>query len=163
MKTTYTDEQLQAAIDAAFPAGAREDECRLDINPEDSEWESEAPNRLSCEGGRAMTQEEKRIKLAEADGWKPNGAGYWHKNGEVCALQFESLDGRGNDVYPLPNYFHDLNAVHELEKVLDEKQQDIMNNTLWDIMSGRKYLWHATATQRAEALGLTLGLWEDAQ
>jgi len=47
MKTTYTDEQLQAAIDAAFPMGARTDGCLLDSDPEDTEWESEAPNRLS--------------------------------------------------------------------------------------------------------------------
>ncbi len=96
-----------------------------------------------------MTQDEKRIKLAEAGGWiyDPQEEYPW-----------QDPEGEGYR-YPL-DYFNDLNAVHELEKVLDEKQQDIMNNTLWDIMSGRKYLWHATATQRAESLGLTLNLWK---
>jgi len=99
-----------------------------------------------------MTEEEKRIKLAEAGGWT--------KFYESWSGQKKACIPNDSQILPLPDYFNDLNAVHELEKVLDEKQQDIMNNTLWDIMSGRKYLWHATATQRAEALGLTLNLWK---
>jgi hypothetical protein len=91
-----------------------------------------------------MTPEEQRVAIAEACGWK---TGYrdpeaWH---------------------PLPDYLNDLNAMHEAEKVLNEKQEDIMNSTLWDIMGGRKYLWHATASQRAEALLRTVGKWKEAK
>ena len=91
-----------------------------------------------------MNQEEQRIAIAEACGWK---TGYrdpeaWH---------------------PLPDYLNDLNAMHDAEKVLNEKQEDIMNSTLWDIMDGRKYLWHATASQRAEAFLRTIGKWKEAK
>lgn len=55
----------------------------------------------------------------------------------------------------------DLNAMHEAEKVLTEAQQDTMNNLLWDAMGGKKYLWHATAAQRAEAFLRTLNLWTE--
>jgi hypothetical protein len=91
-----------------------------------------------------MTPEEQRIAIAEACGWK---TGYrdpeaWH---------------------PLPDYLNDLNAMHEAEKVLDKRQEDIMNSTLWDIMDGRKYLWHATASQRAESFLRTVGKWKEAK
>ena len=36
-----------------------------------------------------------------------------------------------------------------------------MNDTLWDMCEGRKYLWHATASQRAEAFLRTIGKWEE--
>jgi hypothetical protein len=89
-----------------------------------------------------MTKEEQRIAIAEVCGWK---TGYrdpeaWH---------------------PLPDYLNDLNAMHDAEKVLNEKQEDIMNSTLWDIMDGRKYLWHATVSQRAEAFLRTVGKWKE--
>jgi hypothetical protein len=64
---------------------------------------------------------------------------------------------------PVPDFVNDLSAMHEAEKVLNEKQEDIMNSTLWDIMGGRKYLWHATASQRAEALLRTVGKWKEAK
>ena len=88
-----------------------------------------------------MNQEEQRIAIAEACGWK---TGYrdpeaWH---------------------PLPDYLNDLNAMHDAEKVLNEKQEDIMNSTLWDIMDGRKYLWHSTASQRAKAFVITIEKWK---
>jgi len=103
-----------------------------------------------------MTQEEKRIKLAEAfgmTGWK--------------------------EARCLPDYFGDLNAAHELEELLTESQQSIFAdrlNMLHEIadltylnsnargyrkalFSEAFHLIHATAAQRAEALGLTLNLW----
>jgi hypothetical protein len=118
-----------------------------------------------------MTQEEKRIKLAEAGGLKVIDVPFIPSQTKAAGCVF--TDAARTEwrkcypsscgVYGIPDYFNDLNTVHELEEVLDEKQQDIMNDTLWDIMSGRKYLWHATASQRAEAIGLTLGLWEAAK
>jgi uncharacterized protein YodC (DUF2158 family) len=48
MKTTYTEQQIQAAIDAAFPMGVRGDGCDLDTTMGSSQiWREEAPNRLS--------------------------------------------------------------------------------------------------------------------
>jgi hypothetical protein len=61
----------------------------------------------------------------------------------------------------VPDYCNDLNEMHEAVKMLNEKQEDIMNSTLWDIMDGRKYLWHSTASQQAEAFVRTIDKWKD--
>jgi hypothetical protein len=121
-----------------------------------------------------MTQEEKRIKLCEFAGWKGIVAshmiGYapWRvpyesrvKNTPVEDLEMIPLD-------PLPNYFTDLNAVHELEKLLTDNQHNDFRDRLWndvyDLGSedtlGRDF-FSATAAQRAEALGRTLSLWTE--
>lgn len=105
-----------------------------------------------------MTQEQKQIKLAEAAGWR----------------LFSSFDNlwappkRGVeydcDAYPLPDYFNDLNAVHELEEELDDSQKMLYVAKLSQILSPSKFpqsfrILHTTAEQRCEALGLTLNLW----
>jgi len=87
-----------------------------------------------------MTQEQKRIKIAEAV---------------------------GKDA----DYFNDLNAMHEAEKKLPVELMGTMAMHLSRIVgySGvnnsskplphAAYIWHATATQRAEAFGKALNLW----
>jgi len=107
-----------------------------------------------------VNQEEQRVAIAEACGWK-NVAPQIVKN-----VKHEGDDitvGISSDSGWVPDYLNDLNAMHEAEKVLNEKQEDIMNSTLWDIMDGRKYLWHATACQRAEAFLRTIGKWKEAK
>jgi hypothetical protein len=94
-----------------------------------------------------MTQEQKRIKLVEAGGWKPDKRGFgW-------------LSPHGYYDTP-PDYFNDLNAVHEVEKVLTEDQYDEYRHHL---VKPAGYLWRgifsATSAQRAEALGKALNLW----
>jgi len=120
-----------------------------------------------------MNQEQKRIKLAEAGGWLRMGAdleyaitrpeGRWEK-GELTVFHFGQL----------PDYFNDLNAMHELEKVLTEEQREQYAIILIHRISGgglatvdgyTNYddscdVITASAAQRAEAIGLTLGLWE---
>jgi len=109
-----------------------------------------------------LTQEDKRIKLAEAGGWKRKSVdleyplsrpeGRWEK-GELTVFHFGQL----------PDYFNDLNAVHELEKVLTKPQQNKFILELDVIIRGDGDYFdiaHATAAQRAEVIGLTLGLWE---
>jgi hypothetical protein len=91
------------------------------------------------------TQEEKRIKLAEADEWKPDsrGLGWLSPHGYYA---------------PPPDYFNDLNAVHELEKVMRPPKQETW--CLWEGYCRRiEDDPHATAAQRAEAIGKTLNLW----
>jgi hypothetical protein len=66
----------------------------------------------------------------------------------------------------IPDFYTDLNAVHELEKLLTEKGV----NAWWEYVNrinrlnptpfGRETAVHATAAQRAEAIGLTLNLWK---
>jgi hypothetical protein len=96
-----------------------------------------------------MTQEEKRIKLAEADGWI-----------EITKPWVEVI----------PDYFHDLNAVHELEQQTWSKEWNLRDDfcdhlaLIIDPVHGYRGLkttdaLQANAAQRAEALGLTLNLW----
>lgn len=126
-----------------------------------------------------MTQKQKRIKLAEASGWelKSNGLS------RMWSWQNESLNHRKKWVAHkemasqgvLPNYFSDLNAVHELERIIDKlcKEGDYWFHLRelcdfpdaesdWDKVDFFTAV-HATAAQRAEAIGLTLGLWEAAK
>lgn len=118
-----------------------------------------------------MTQEQKRIKLAEADGWKV------HPKDRFIVIPPNSP----HSVQPLstiPDYFNDLNAMHKAEKVLRGHAQ--ISAYVWELErlthwkpdyreggDGKQYIspaayyctTHATAAQRAEALGLTLNLW----
>ncbi len=74
----------------------------------------------------------------------------------------------------VPDYFNDLNAMHEAEKVLTISQQGVYTRHLMDICgtSGAwhngatttlNWFWHATAAQRAEAFLRTLDLWKDTE
>jgi hypothetical protein len=101
-----------------------------------------------------LTEQEKRIKLAEAQG----------------------LTG-WEEARCLPDYFNDLNAVHELEKMLlpDDayySQRNFYSSEVgrvtgndngqgWKPLSNDACfnILHATAAQRAEAIGKTLNLW----
>ena len=91
-----------------------------------------------------MNPEQQRIAIAEACGWK---TGYrdpeaWH---------------------PLPDFLHDLNAMHEAEKVLTSEQ---VTSYVYSLESMND-LWStpafATAAQRAEAFLRTIGKWEESK
>jgi hypothetical protein len=107
-----------------------------------------------------MTQEEKRIKLAEAGGWT--------KVHQSWTGQKKACIPNDSQILPLPDYFTDLNAVHELEKVLtDEQWLEYREELRTAILGGIRLVsqWckadlHATAAQRCEALGITLNLWK---
>ena len=67
------------------------------------------------------------------------------------------------------DYCRDLNAMHEAEKVLTPKEEDVYFFTLkhiagdliWYRTASRNY--RATARQRAEAFLRTLGKWEETE
>ena len=91
-----------------------------------------------------MNPEQQRIAIAEACGWK---TGYrdpeaWH---------------------PLPDFLHDLNAMHEAEKVLTNEQLEVYCNILHKPNHGVYWAIHATASQRAEAFLRTIGKWEESK
>ena len=99
-----------------------------------------------------MTQEQKRIKIAEACGWAVHDT--------------STLFGRhayGCHSATIPDYFNDLNACHEMEKVLKdheiEQYNDLLGSFLWSGYPASRRNFHATATQRTEAFGKTLNLW----
>jgi hypothetical protein len=120
-----------------------------------------------------MSPEKQRIKIAEACGWTEI---QWSElinpriaieNKQFCrdTEQFRCLW--------LPNYLNDLNAMHEAEKVMTDKQKENYPINLARVIRHQlgiddgKSIYHwkfstfATAAQRAEALGLTLNLWTE--
>ena len=107
-----------------------------------------------------MTQDEQRIAIAEWCGWTLEDTGNgkcWHKDG----IQAEEAP---------PVYQQDLNACHEAEKNLSPEQTSRYENLLalqvfkedkdeyWvnGIKHINAYCFHATASQRCEALCRTL-------
>lgn len=138
-----------------------------------------------------MNQEEKNIKLAEFEGWqlrwqnkgggklfaeKPNGhcwpmwippQKWWSSEAGKAAMQSADFDAQP------PDYFKDLNAVHDVERQLgkiDKGGWDMINKylkTLYDVVqdphichTSHAYAYAtAPAHERAEALGKALNLW----
>jgi len=110
------------------------------------------------------TEDEKRILIAEKIGWKnciliqaakleTSKFNVWKpKSITGIAPWDDEFDGpRG-----LPDYFHDLNAAHIMEKNLTIEEWD----SYCDVLGGSKQACaHATSDRRAEAFGTILGLW----
>ena len=125
-----------------------------------------------------MTPELQRIKIAEACGWREvTKSGPF--SGQIQGITpsadnarpAQALDDRdGRQWYWVPNYLHDLNAMHEAELAL-LRTDDLMAtwiHTLRSICSefgdsqiGNALAARATAAQRAEAFLRTLDLWEE--
>lgn len=116
----------------------------------------------------SMSEEEINVAIAECCGWKGP------KNPETLA-RIEGWDSQHwgcwilkpngclDSVHRIPNYCGDLNAMHEAEKVLQQRMEKwwnytsqlaVVNSTLG--VGGEA---HATAPQRAEAFLRTLGKW----
>ncbi len=126
-----------------------------------------------------MKPSEQRIAIAEACGatWGHpvfNHDGKWHAHFAKNPFEFDSSwAGKAPPIaecvheLDIPDYLKDLNAMHEAEKVLNDKQCDNYRNELDRLcLSEHKTVvedrvWHATAAQRAEAFLRTLGLWKD--
>ena len=106
-----------------------------------------------------MTPDQQQIDIAIACGWT-----------EIDGLSAKGLMGRPSGKICsfdyLPDYLADLNACHEMEKVLTDKGV----NAWWAYVAninrnnprpfGSETAVHATAAQRAEAFLRTLGLWQ---
>ena len=81
----------------------------------------------------------------------------------ICApLPFPDSKG---DAVSIPDYFNDINAMHEAESILDDLQQCQFCDALFRLMNSPDGVSefmkvHATASQRAEAFGITLNLWK---
>lgn len=109
-----------------------------------------------------MTQEQKRIKLAKAAGWT--------KVHQSWTGQKMACIPNDSQILPLPDYFNDLNAVHDF---ISQKLTTTLMLAEYEyrlracLADGRPTfevagyeLANAIAAQRCEALGLTLKLWE---
>jgi hypothetical protein len=99
-----------------------------------------------------MNMEQQRIAIAEACGWTDTPI----------------VDGKYGQT-DVPDYLNDLNAMHEVEKVLTEEQRIAYSNHTYDVAckvqrETEKWRWISlTAKQRAEAFLKTIGLWEDGE
>ena len=127
-----------------------------------------------------MTPEAQQIAMAEAHGWDydPEEAHEWGSRGQWVRQPEKKHERRRLfSKSCIPDYLNDLNAMHEAEKVLNEKQLYCYGNKLDDLtrreevmemsyVNGPKAgmypeLFRATAAQRAEAFLRTIGKWEE--
>jgi hypothetical protein len=111
-----------------------------------------------------MNPEQQRIAIAEACGWRlfSQFKNLWAPPRSV--VEYDC------DAYPLPNYPFDLNAMHEVESILNADQMVSYDYHLDRVVgNGRQglnieyFLWSATAAQRAEAFLRTIGKWEESK
>ena len=102
-----------------------------------------------------MKDQDKNLAVAKFHGWEeirhnPKTDLWYGKPPKYAAHPWDVV---------IPDYGKDLNAMHQVELKLTIHQQNIMNDTLWDMMSGSRYLWMASASEHREALLRTLSLW----
>ena len=101
-----------------------------------------------------MNEEAQRIAIAEACGWKPTGE-YFEDDWVWMSKGFERVKQR-----MLPDYLHDLNAMHDAAMTLKGSQRGRCNGWVAGLCTDN-YPTEATAPQRAEAFLRTLGLWTE--
>ncbi len=112
-----------------------------------------------------MTDDQINVAIAEACGWvdrgsfnesRPEDHKFKRRIGNT-----ENYEWRWQHEF---NYCTDLNAMHEAEKMLTEIQCKFFRTFLYEKLTDEpasRYIWHATARQRAEAFLRTLGKWEE--
>lgn len=95
-----------------------------------------------------MSNEQINIAIAEACGWHTIAFNRgWVKVGD------------GETQAMIPDYCNDLNAMHEVEKIMTADQWYEYDRSM-PLRDPQKM--HVTAAQRAEAFLRTLGKWEEA-
>lgn len=109
-----------------------------------------------------LTEEEKRIAIAKSCGWE------WKRSDQTIVCEWHNPFGDVGGF--IPNYFHNLNAMHEAEKVLTDEEYVDYANTLseaaYHLAHGLPHVVitrntvSPSAAQRAEAFGRVKGLWE---
>lgn len=101
-----------------------------------------------------MEPEQKRIKIAEACGWKidrdPDGTHWFQLDGDKVWVT----------ICEIPDYITDLNAMHEAEKALNEEQMIQYTSFLFMACDDWRGATIATAAQRAESFLKTLNLYK---
>ena len=105
-----------------------------------------------------LTDEEKRIKILTLSGWMPNDNcngtdSGWFSDDPIWK---EYMKGGAPMLENTPDYLHDLNACHGMEKVLWEKGRVCAFEEMLDEICQPKPIWYATAAQCCEAFVLTM-------
>lgn len=121
-----------------------------------------------------MSPEAQRIAIAEACGWSQIKNFHTMKIGGMW-LGYPPVNPIIGEPTAIPDYLNDLNQMHEAERqaslglircaayesLLKEIITRDFQSKTPETRVAELYTWHATATQRAEALLKTLGLWKD--
>jgi hypothetical protein len=117
-----------------------------------------------------MTQNEINIAIAEACGWKriePICIDYMWRPGAMTRGTASWKRPTGEPVLAewLPDFSSDLNACHEMEKVLTFQQRFTFRSHLTMMHKDKEYpdthVMASTAPQRCVAFLKTLSLWKD--
>lgn len=115
-----------------------------------------------------MTQEQKRIKIAEACGFKFKQLFLGDPYGVAPNQHKEKHEPAhwNRDLYEIPEYFMDLNACYEMEQRVRGDSQlwdDYCKNLVNVCSQGHPFrennIVGANSAERAEAFGKTLNLW----
>lgn len=127
-----------------------------------------------------MTDEEKRVKIAEACGLVEPKFVMYHQSPQggglaaVCSKVPHSYHKDDFEWKPVPDYLNSLDAMHEAENTLQAgpcfayhkhlrsiRRKEFLDNQNGAIIEhcAGTFDWHATARQRAEAFGRTMNLW----
>lgn len=116
-----------------------------------------------------MNEEEQRIAIAKAHGWTtkklPNT---WDTDLDVYWIS-PTGDPKAYKNDSLPDYPHDLNAIHAVLIVLTEPEQRICLGHIADIVGARENAYlapsfaalRATAAEWCEAFLRAKGLWKE--
>jgi len=115
-----------------------------------------------------MTPTEKIIAIAKLDGWKDNGAGYYHKDKEVRSLAGDPIDSDQHyeAVEALPNYLNSRDAIvpvidkHFTNHTFENDFFDALDKSDPDGFVNKSYLF-ATPLQLSDALLRATGKWKD--
>lgn len=109
-----------------------------------------------------LTQEEKRVKIAKAIGWKEYPP---EKEGLSNLWMNDATDLVLFTPTALPDYFGDLNAMHEAEKTISDEDFTEYHRKLY-LVTKKPDMWQhnrafisVSARDRAECFGRTLNLW----
>jgi hypothetical protein len=112
---------------------------------------------------RALTPEQQRITVAELAGWK-----YMMPWSEIDRSRWFGLSPDGHRGVEVPDYLHNLNAMHEAESRCTQEQRDALYGNIWKLVRALPstnacqniengwLVYHATAAQRAEAFVITM-------
>jgi hypothetical protein len=111
-----------------------------------------------------MNKEKQRVAIAEACGW--HDIKYRDcSHGDYAEYDWTGFTQLDKGWDRLPDYINDLNGMHEAEKMLFPKFAHKYKLALADLkgFSGNNHdkIWHATASQRAEAFLKTIEKWEE--
>lgn len=119
-----------------------------------------------------MTPEAQRIAIAKACGWTRMSQGHLPQSGrqhpllgdyDLCGTPPEDRDKEEDDqsFKQVPDYFNDLNAMHEVEAGRYWGETDVYQHHLENITFAVGIrVWHATAAHRAEAFLKSINKWE---